>query len=80
MMMKRNRQKDLRRDIQRDKKQNKKWERGREGEREMYQQRLALNGRKRKRKTGSQAVIQTNTKKIERNKEASERRRSEATP
>ena len=52
----------------------------REGEREMYQQRLALNDRKRERKTGSQAVIQTDTKEIERNKEASERRRSEATP
>jgi len=77
-MMKRNRQKDLRRESRET--DLKKWERGREREREMYQQRLALNDRKRERKTGSQAVIHTDTKKIERNKEASERRRSEATP
>ncbi len=76
-MMKRNRQKDLRRESR---ETDKKKVGEREGEREMYQQRLALNDRKRKRKTGSQAVIQTDTKKIERNKEASERRRSEATP
>ncbi len=76
-MMKRNRQKDLRRESR---ETDKKKVGEREGEREMYQQRLALNDRKRERKTGSQAVIQTDTKKIERNKEASERRRSEATP